>query len=206
LPRELTSTEIGEIIRGLKSNIDIEIFIIAEGCGGFIDGFCNFFHCFEGELKDKGKSMGKPVFFRTSYNTEQPNRGCIFYFSKMRKKHYKIINLRPNKERIKLSYQKNKDRSFGCRICDLYDLKTYPIQSLKIIGRGNNCLYTAKLIRTVRTAISYLENNNIPKKDFRLKCRDLFSKKILKNKRRCTKFDCYFNHHWIRTDHEEVGA
>jgi len=53
LDRQLTSHEIESCISGIKSEIDIEIFVIAEGCGGFIDGYCTFFHCFEKAKKRK---------------------------------------------------------------------------------------------------------------------------------------------------------
>lgn len=196
LPRQLTPYEIGNIITGIRSEIDIEIFIIREGCGGFIDGYCTFFHCFELWQKDKIK---KGVFFKPSYNTEQAVTGCQFYFSEeLRKGRFKSFSAKSYKEKKEsLKFQPWKHNLFGCRICDLYDLYQYPIKSLKIIGRGQNVGYIIKFIKLTSRVLSYLTSNGISKRNYQRKCKNLFSKIVYNNKRRCTKFDCYFSPHWV---------
>lgn len=196
LDRQLTAYEIESIIKEVKSKIEIEIFIIAEGCGGFIDGYCTFFHCFE---KLKKESIKNGVSLCHTYNPCSELRGCEFYFSrKLAKKDFEIFNATSYKEKkIELNFKTNKYDSYGCRICDLYDLKKYPIKSLKIIGRGAGSRYTANLVRFVSEAISYLTGGDISKIIYQRKCRKLFSKVIFNNKKRCTKFDCYFSPHWL---------
>lgn len=199
LDRQLTSYEIENIIKGIKSEIDIEIFIIGEGCGGFIDGYCTFFHCFESVKTDKIK---KGVFLYPTYNIDQDKKGCSFYFLReLTKRHFKIFSATSYKEKkLKLKFQAKKYSLFGCRICDLYDLNKYPIKSLKIIGRGGDPRYTAKLVKFISKALFWLTCDDISKRDYQRKCRKLFSKIILNNKRRCTKFDCYFSPHWVKDE------
>jgi len=199
LDRQLTSSEIGNLIREIKSKIDIEIFIIEEGCGGFIDGLCTFFHCFE-KIATKEEKIKKGFFLHPSYNTEQTEKGCRFYFSKeLSRGHFKVFSAVSYKEKGNdLRFQEEKYCFFGCRICDLYDLKKYPIRSLKIIGRGSEPEYVAKLIRLVSTVLSYSSCNHITKRDYQQRCKNLFSRTLLNNKRYCTKFDCYFDKYWVK--------
>ncbi|MDP8216450.1 MAG: U32 family peptidase [Candidatus Kaelpia imicola] len=202
LPRQLTANEIGNIIEEVKSKIDFEIFIIAESCQ-FIDGYCTFFHSHESESKfTKDMKIKSDTFLYPLYNTEQACKGCNFYFmEELAGRRFKIFSATSHKEKkSNLKFQYNKNLSFGCRICDLYDLKKYPIRSLKIIGRGMDPKYNTKLVKLVSEALSYLTCGGISKRDYQHKCKDLFSKIIFKNKRRCTKFDCYFSPHWIKNE------
>lgn len=199
LPRQLTAYEIGDIATEIGSEMDIEIFIICEGCGGFIDGYCSFFHCFERERKEKIK---KGYFFKPSYNTEQAVRGCQFYFSEeLRKGHFKSFSANSYKEKeVSLKFQPEKHSLFGCRICDLYDLHKHPIKSLKIIGRGQDVRFIIKYIKLTNRVLSYLTSNDISRRNYQRKCKNLFSKIVFNNKRRCTKFDCYFSPHWTKNE------
>lgn len=199
LPRQLTIQEIKSIFTENKSKIDVEIFIIREGCGGFIDGFCNFFHCYESLKQERIK---KGVYLRQSYNTEQATRGCEFYFKeRLSKGHFRTFNAKSYKEEKRsLKFKLDRYESIGCRICDLYELINYPIKSLKIIGRGHNPNYIARYVKLIYRLLSYLESTRISKKDYQRKCKDLFSKIEFNNERRCSKFDCYFSPHWIKNE------
>ena len=75
LDRALTSHEITDIITRSEAKIDFEIFIMGEPCGGFIDGFCAFFHCLENV---KTVRIAKNVFLRPMYNHNQHAIGCNF--------------------------------------------------------------------------------------------------------------------------------
>lgn len=205
LPRQLTSNEIKNIVMTTKFKIDIELFILREPCGGFIDGYCTFFHCYE-KPAAKEEKIKKSVFLRPVYNTAgQAACGCMFYFTKeLAKGHFETLSPASYKQKnLDLRYQPDKhifSALSGCRLCDLYDLKGYPIKSLKIIGRGNNPKDTVKLVKLTSQALSYLAGNGISKRDFKRKCKNLFSKIALENKRRCTKFDCYFDEHWVKNE------
>jgi putative protease len=196
LDRHLTLREIESIVKEIGTKIDFEIFILREPCGGFIDGLCSFFHCFE-DLK--GEEVKKGYFLYSAYNTEQSPKGCNFYFDKMlAKNNFKTFNAASGKEiKNSLKFQPKKHNSSGCRICDLYGLKNYPIKSLKIVGRGVNPIDTVKSVKLVAEALSYL-TLGVTRADYQRKCRDLFSGAAFDNKHRCTRFDCYFSPHWAR--------
>jgi len=101
---------------------------------------------------------------------------------------------------MELKFKAEKFNSRGCRICDLYELNKYPIKSLKIIGRGKDSRYTVKLVKVISKALLWLKSDAVSKRDYQRNCRKLFSKIILNNKMRCTKFDCYFSPHWLRNE------
>ena len=129
----------------------------------------------------------------------------MFYFiEKLAKGHFETFSTASYKQKkITLKYQSMKhifSASSGCRICDLYDLKKYPIKSLKIIGRGNNPKHTVRLVKLVSEALSFLACDGVSRRDYKRKWKNLFSKIALNNKRRCTKFDCYFSSHWIKNE------
>ncbi len=204
LPRQLTSDEIQNIVMKTKFKIDVELFILREPCGGFIDGYCTFFHYSEKPFI-KEEKIKKGVFLRPSFITERTNNGCIFYFiEKLSKGHFETFSTASYKQKkIALKYQSMKhifSGSSGCRICDLYSLKKYPIKSLKIIGRGNNSKHTVKFVKLISEALSYLACDGISMREYKRKCKNLFSKIALNNKYRCTKFDCYFSPHWVKNE------
>jgi collagenase-like PrtC family protease len=186
LDRALTSNEIKNIITKLDTKIDIEIFIMGEPCGGFVDGFCTFFHCFENAKTWSAKDF----FLSPMYNTDQHVKGCAFYDDLLRNRRFEVFNATSHKKmKHGLRYIPGKSASLGCRICDLYDLKEYPINSLKIIGRGTGMVEYVELISKV---LQRLSCKHITRKSFQKSCKDLISKILFKKKRRCTKFDCYY--------------
>jgi len=198
LERQLASHEIEDIFKEMKTPIGIEVFIMAEGCGGFIDGYCTFFHCVEKNIKArirKGDSV-----YPASYS-DQDYKGCQFYFAnKLAHGDFRIFDAKTCKEKeIRLKFQRKKYNLFGCRICDLYDLRKYPLKSLKVIGRGKYPVYTARLVKVVAQALSWLTSDTISRNDYQQKCKKLFSATLL-GERKCTKFDCYFSSHWLKND------
>lgn len=198
LDRQLTVNEIADIISRLKSKIAIEIFIISGGCGGFIDGMCTFFHCFENEKKNK---IAPGVFLFTKYNIEQDNRGCVFHEETLRARNFKVFNaITYKEENCSLGYQPRRHASVGCRICDLYKLYHYPIKSLKIIGRGISGIQIARQVKLIAQVRSWLEDNDFSEKKYKHKCRSLFSKVFFQNSRHCSKIDCYFDTCWVKKD------
>lgn len=224
LDRQLTPYEIGNIASKIKSKIEIEIFIINVNCN-FIDGFCNFFHCNENPMKHKIKNN---FFSCYSYNVDQAPNGCVFYIRDiLAKRNFKVYNISRYKRKNpalmvwpkEYGLQKvqrqvfiekifgttniltsERNFNFGCRICDLYELNKFPIKRLKIVGRGFSSEANIRSVKFVNKILTYLESNTVSKIDFQKKCKDLFAEVILNNKRRCTKFDCYFSSHWVRNE------
>lgn len=195
LDRQLTANEIEDTVSKMKSKIDIEIFIIAEGCGGFIDGFCTFFHCLEKAHRTK---VGKGVFLLPQYNIEQESRGCNFHKGLLSAGRFKAFSSATYQEYNRsLRYQPHIVQRIGCRICDLYKLYHYPIKGLKIIGRGLPRARQVELISKVR---SWLEHRDMSERGYKEKCKSLVSRTFLKNGLRCSKFDCYFDTYWVKRD------
>jgi len=195
-PRETTVHEIREaVIKSTK--IDTEIFILSEPCGGFIDGLCSFFHCYE-----KYYNLDNDTLVSLSYNTEQEKCGCSFYSKQMQQGNFEIFDARTQKQienRVLRSIAARPAHlSFGCNLCGLYDLKDLPIIGLKIVGRGTNLPYVSELVKTLKKTLVYLLKRNITRKNYIQKCKELFSGISINNGRRCTKFDCYFSPHWVR--------
>lgn len=187
LDRALTSHEIGNIITRSDAKIDFEIFILNEPCGGFIDGFCTFFHCSE---KNKTINLTKDVLLDFKYNTDLHAQGCLLFHDLLKKRRFEVLNTTSCKKmNDNLRYIPESHSFEGCRICDLFDLKAYPIKSLKIVGRGAKRVAHVKLISKV---LQYLSGRDISREEFQRYCKDLFSEVIYKNKRRCTKFICYY--------------
>lgn len=195
LDRQLTADEIADVIKNVHSDIDIEIFAIAEGCGGFIDGYCTFLHC--GEI-DRAQKLKKGIFLRPSYVTDQiPAKGCSFYNTMMTRRGFKVFDVPLCKERQKSFKFYARSVTGGCRLCDLYSLYRYPIKSLKIVGRGGDPHSVSRLVKAVSQAMGYLKHGDISKNDYQKNVKRLFSSAYLNGKRRCTKFDCYFSPHWV---------
>ncbi len=190
LDRQMTSCEIKKLITEIKLKIDIEIFIIQEGCGGFIDGYCTFFHCFE---QVKIKKLAENVFLYPTYNTEQTFRGCTFFFEEnLKKGNFEVFGARSHKK-INKSFKKHPNRymGLGCRICDLFELKEFPIKSLKIIGRGVDTNINVDSVKLVSNLLTCLLRKDISREDYQKQCKSLLSKVILH--RKCRKSDCYFS-------------
>jgi len=220
LDRQLTEYEIKSILKTVKTKIDIEIFIINESCW-FIDGFCNFFHSYENIKHHKIK---RNTFLCRSYNVDQALTGCDFIFLDVIPRHkFKVFNTEHlgRKERFKLAGKEfirplirnvlsekifgrtrfltsERNYNFGCRICDLYELNKEPMKILKIVGRGLNCEANVKSVRFISQILDLLSNKGITKKDYKQRCKDLFSEIILNKKRKCSKFDCYFSTRWLK--------
>jgi putative protease len=202
LPRHLTAGEIRDIIAGKRSSVDIELFAVREPCGGFIDGYCAFFHCFE-RPPVTGEEISEKTLLFPSFNTEQPSCGCSFYFlDHLAKGNYETFGAVSRKpEDVGISYQPERDRFAGlsgCRLCDLYDLKDLPVRSLKIVGRGADLGETVPAVKLLAEARALLEERGISANAYTTKCKELFSRYILKGKRRCSSFDCYFSSHWVK--------
>ena len=189
LDRELTGKEIRRIITEKAAKIDFEIFILNGPCD-FADGFCAFFHCFE---MDHSPKVTEDIFYRHSYNTEQTNTGCRFYFKILQEGRFDVINSATNK-RMKHSfkYDSNKGCSEGCRLCDLYDLKESPIKSLKIVGRETEKSRIVADVKLVSEVLRYLSRKNITRDSFQENCKNLMRRIKFGNKKVCTKFTCLY--------------
>jgi collagenase-like PrtC family protease len=199
LDRQLASHEIESIFKEKRSNIDVELFVVAQGCGGFIDGHCTFSHFFE-KQKNHGTKHGVSSY--SAYALNQDKTGCDFYFwNKLAKGDYDVFDASSCKEkRMGLKFNPQKHALFGCRVCDLYDLKKYPVKSLKIVGRGGDARYTATLVKFVSRVLSWLPRDTLSKINYRRKCKELLSETVADKKIRCTKFDCYFSPHWLKNE------
>ena len=201
LDRQLTSSEVASVIDGISSGIAVELFIMNEGCGGFIDGFCTFFHCVE---KAREEEIMKGFVLRQTYNLSQEKKGCDFYFLReLANGRFKTYSADSYKEKnIGLKFDQKKNISCGCRLCDLYDFNRAPVKSLKIVGRGNAPGYTAEVIRLISRALSWLDAAGITRKEYQRKCREAFSKLTFDGKMRCTDLDCYFSTHWTGNENK----
>lgn len=198
LPRQLTAREIADLVSQSEPKIDFEIFIVNEGCGGFIDGFCTFFHVLE-KHKFDSRLVKNDFWLCPSYNTEQQSEGCLFYFDEVAKGNLKIFNLGASEKEIKrLRFKEREHNMWGCRICDLFELYRYPIRSLKIVGRAMELKNMISSVRLIVKSLSFLKEEDMTKQEYTKRCRDIFSKLLLNNQRRCSEYDCYFSDLWLK--------
>ena len=191
LDRQLTSEEIKAMMARSNTKSDIEVFIVNEPCGGFIDGFCTFSHCLENGEKTK---ISKNVLLYEAYNVEQHPKGCDFYKRACVGEHCEKIDaatLRKMRMRPKSSFVDLK--SLGCGVCGLYDLKNFPVKSLKIVGRGVSEAHTVQSIKFIAEVLRCLFQQGVTRKNYRKKCKKLCFEIMLQSKRLCTKKDCYFS-------------
>jgi putative protease len=200
LDRQLTVEEIKDIISRIKSDIDIEILIIRENCGGFIDSLCTFLHCSE-QLELNTETIKKNVSLIKAYDTEICDLGCEFYFKKLANGNFETFDsLTELSKPMNLKYDRDKHHGFGCRICDLYDLKEYPIKSLKIVGRGKSSQEISKFVKLLLRVLNNLKQADISKSEFQSKCKALFSKVAFNGKKMCSNFDCYFSNSLVKNE------
>jgi len=198
LDRQLSPAEMEDVIAGAGRGIDIELFVIGGGCGGFIDGYCTFFHCFE---RKRAEEMEKGVFLSPTFNVEQAKKGCDFYHRELSEGNFKVLSAPTHKEiKTGLKFDAVKNKLLGCRICDLHALNKPPVKTLKIVGRGKDTQYLVTAVTFIATVASWLRAGDISKREYQRKCRDLFSKTFQDNRKRCTKFDCYFSDHWVKDE------
>lgn len=193
LDRQLTCSEIRDIVTRVDPETDVELFILNEPCGGFIDGFCTLYHIFEQPhiLMEKDG-----VVCRSAYNTELPPRGCDFYHIQKDLAVFDVATACPTGK--KLSADKKRSDSFGCRICDLYRLRDCRIKSLKIVGRGKEQHIIRRSVEVVSQARSLLRDPALTPQQYRSKCKRILSKVMFDGAFKCTSADCYFSSRWAR--------
>jgi len=189
LDRQMTGAEIRALLDNIRSGIGTEIFIHREGCGGFIDGFCTFFHCQEHPRQHK---VGDKLISQ-SYNTGQYSRGCEIFWQKDKSSIYNVKTRRPAGSGVKRAA--GSGLATECRICDLYELKGCSVTALKIVGRGCDAAQISRSVRFVAEALSYLGRGAVSRKEYTEKCQKLYSG-MFNNNRRCSKYNCYFSPRW----------
>ncbi len=198
LDRQLTAKEIAKIISEVKTDIDVEIFIIRENCGGFIDSLCTFLHCSE-QLELKAKKVKNRIFLTRAYDTQMCSGGCNYYFKELLENKFEAFDSASGARKLlSLQYDVNKNKGFGCRMCDLYDLKDFRIKSLKIVGRGQDSKETSKLVRLLSQVLKSLYKTDISKSEFRVRCKSMFSNVVFNGEKQCSKFDCYLHSSFIK--------
>ncbi len=124
-----------KVLSRSSKDVDVEMFVLAGQCGLFIDGLCSLTHCFEREeLKlVRGK---RDVFYTESYGVSLPDRGCKMCVKVLQEGRFDVLAKVPGaKVGGVVRADAPRYQLKGCRLCDLYDLKDYPIRSLKIVGR-----------------------------------------------------------------------
>jgi U32 family peptidase len=190
LPRQLTSGEITSIISGSAKDIDIEIFIFAEGCGGYIDGFCTFLHCIE---KSGKIALKNDLDIYRSFGYGYEGTGCTYLKNKLSDRQFQTFEVKTENEiNVDLDYDAAQQAMFGCRLCDLYDLKQWPIKALKIVGRGKNIQLLVKHVEIVRKSRELLMDPSISSKSYKIQVQQLFNELTGSNNKRCSGNDCYF--------------
>lgn len=187
--RQLTAAEIKAAVDGISSDIGTEIFVLREGCGGFIDGFCTFLHCFETPNRETVDNK----IFGTSYNTSFV-KGCYQFVSGRTSGIFSVATSKPTGRRLQYTF--NHNDFTGCRLCDLYDLQASGITALKIVGRGADPGLIVTPIAVVAQALSWLRQGALTRKEYTARCRKLFAVSC-NNGRPCSRFSCYFSSRWV---------
>lgn len=193
LDRQLTSSEIRDIVTRVSPETDIELFILNEPCGGFIDGLCTFYHVFE-QPHVLAKKPG--LVCRSSYNAALFPRGCDFYHIQKNLDMYHVASFAATGKQ--LTPDKKRSDSFGCRICELFDLRACRIKSLKIVGRGKEQHVIRRSIQVVSQARSLLNSHSMTRQQYRSACKRILSNVMFDGAFMCTARDCYFSSQWAR--------
>jgi collagenase-like PrtC family protease len=190
LDRQLTAREIRDITLNIRSGVQCEIFILREGCGGFIDGFCTFFHCMETEKHFLNEKM-ETIF---SYHARPYSRGCSYFFDNA----VDVCDARTGRPAGRtLDYRKSPANRYDplCRLCDLYALRDCPVKSLKIVGRGTDNGTVLRSVRTVAKARAYCRKGALNEQQYRQRSRELIREFLGKS---CAGKGCYFPPVWGR--------
>ncbi len=183
-PRSMTINEIKDVVEA-DNSLEYEVFIIHDLCF-FDDGFCAYCKEGSGGIKKEGRRRGKVYFFSAS---RTPRRGfgggCRTPFRRQK------ISVASNKPlgKIKPFTFWMKKHIEGCGACAIYDFKKIGISSLKILDRNLPAEEKVKAVKFIKESLGFLENKEILKKEFVIRCQDLF-KKIFKKK--CSYYDCYY--------------
>jgi hypothetical protein len=183
-PRSMSIGEINEVVKA-DNFLEYEVFIIHDLCF-FEDGFCAYCKEQTGSVKKEGRARGKACFFTAS---RLPARGygggCRTSFKRQK---MSIGNNRQI-EKIKPFTFWMKKHIDGCGACAMYDFKKIGITNLKVLDR--NLPIEEKITATafVKKSLGFLENGNISKADYMVKCKELFKNTF---KIRCNQYDCYY--------------
>ena len=163
-----------------------EVFIIHDLCF-FEDGFCTYCKEASGGIKKEGRRKGKVYFFSAS---RTPRRGfgggCRTRFRRQK------ISLSNNKQigKIKPFEFWMKKHIEGCGACAIYDLERIGVESLKVLDRNLPTEEKIKATKFIKSSVELLQNNkDIVKKEFILRCKDLFKKTF---KKKCNYYGCYY--------------
>ena len=146
LPRHLTLTEIKQIVKN-NSEIKFEVMILNQFCRN-IDGFCSRCHIMEGE---------------------QVITNCNIPFS------YKLMSLNNTKinELAKVNLGSYLKFNPKCGLCFIKELEKVGVDSLKIVGRGNDLKKKREDVKLVQEVINATK---LEEKEFQTFCKTIFVK------------------------------
>lgn len=177
LDRQLTAREIRAIAIP-PTDMEFEIFIFHSGCM-FIDGYCAFFHC-----QDEGKKtiMGPGVhMLRRHYVRSEHHNGCQRIHGILKDGRF---DRSTGPGGCGPAYDGDKYPT-GCNLCTLFDLRTIPAVTLKVVGRGEHRFET---IQAVRAACHALSSGRRTRSAYIKEARALYAKIT---GRPCTPYNCY---------------
>ena len=148
LPRELTISEIVEIVQHSENNVGFELLCMFQKCE-FIDSFCNFYHAFNYSpflVNDSGELPGKselPVI--ETFDINYKGHGCQLRFINQHGRNIKhLLN--------------NDFCTPSCSACQLMLFKKAGIRNFKIAGRGYPVDLIIKGINLIKSSLGTSNN------------------------------------------------
>jgi collagenase-like PrtC family protease len=178
IPRHLTISEIGEIVKDV-SDIELCVFILNARCPN-VDGFCTFLH------------IQSPLPFYKNACMLPYSIGPVRLDLNNRKN---CINEEELEEKIMAAcvrqqvWERYHMDDIPCGACALYEFKEMGINYVKIVGRGNSIQRKVNDIKFIKTAIALLKNPRISKKNFRDEVRRRYSQTF---RLPCREIMCYY--------------
>lgn len=192
LDRQMTGAEIAKLLDRQRTTVEVDLPIIGEPCDGFIGGMCAMYHCIENKPSSGG---GSNSMFCSVFNTTLPARGCDFYQVQGEVQRFSATD---GSAAGTLVSDRAKAVSLGCRICDLYRLKKYPIRSLQVVDRNRGLDDIRRAVLVAASAVELMRMPDLSENAFRVRCRRLLSTVMFDDKSMCAEQDCYFSPYWKR--------
>ncbi|MCX8125665.1 MAG: U32 family peptidase [Dehalococcoidia bacterium] len=171
LPRHLTISEIGSIVNKVKGDIEFEVFVLNSRCPN-VDGLCTFHH----GLADKSidllyrNACMLPYNISVAFDEGAEDPGS--QISVRRQRIWELVHV----------------DDFPCGACALWDFNQLGIDSVKIVGRGNQ---TARKLTDVKFLRSLL--NLLSQGPTRQEFQDVARRRYRETyKRPCRIYMCYY--------------